>query len=236
VYQTIDLEVVGIINSPNPVINRSMAYIPLALGDYYLQMEGAVTEIALHFPFTENPDKKAAAIASTLRAEDRGLTVVSWRDLAHDFVEISSAKEMGSNLIMFLVFIIAAVGISNTMLMAVYERIRELGMMRAMGMNEAHIRLSFLFEAAGIGIIGGVIGIGIGILANIPLVNIGIDYSSLLRDVDIGYRIAGIMRGMWRPETIVIAFFVAVIIAVLVAMIPTRRALKMQITDCLHYQ
>jgi ABC-type lipoprotein release transport system permease subunit len=236
VYQTIDLEVVGILNTPNPVINRSMAYIPIALGDYYLQMEGAVTELALHFPFTEDPDKKAASIASDLQAKDRGLTVVSWRDLAHDFVEISSAKEMGTNLIMFLVFVIAAVGISNTMLMAVYERIREVGMMRAMGMSDAHIRLSFLFEAAGIGVIGGIIGVCLGVLVNIPMINIGIDYSSLLRDMDIGYRITGIMRGIWRPEMIVAAFFIAIIIAVVVAMIPTRKALKMQITDCLHYQ
>lgn len=236
VYQTIDLEVVGILNSPNPVINRSMVYIPISLGEYYLQMEGSVTDIVLHFPYTEDPDEKAAAIASSIGVEELELTAVSWRDLAHDFIEISSTKEMGSNLIMFLVFVIAAVGISNTMLMAVYERIRELGMMRAMGMSDAHIRWSFLIEAAGIGVIGGIIGIVLGVLVNIPLVNIGIDYSSLLRNMDVGYRITGIMRGMWRPETIIIAFFVAVVIAVIVAMIPTRKALKMQITDCLRYQ
>jgi ABC-type lipoprotein release transport system permease subunit len=122
------------------------------------------------------------------------------------------------------------------MLMAIYERIRELGMMRAMGMRDSEVRNAFLLEAAGIGFIGSTLGIIIGSLANIPLTNGGIDLGSMMRDMDMGYRITGIMRGIWEIRTIAGAFLTGITLSVLVALVPTRRALKKEITDCLRYE
>jgi ABC-type lipoprotein release transport system permease subunit len=134
------------------------------------------------------------------------------------------------------VFIIAAVGISNTMLMAVYERVREIGMMRAMGMNNGDIRLTFLFEAGGIGLIGAVFGVGLGVIANWLMVRWGIDMSALMGHMDIGYRVAGSFRSAWHPQAIVGGFVFGVIAAMLFSILPSSRALKMQITDCLRYK
>ena len=104
---------------------------------------------------------------------------------------MAAMKSTGSRIILFLVFVIAAVGITNTMLMAVFERIRELGMMRAMGMSDRQIRLSFLLEAGGIGLIGAVGGLIFGALVNWPLVEWGWDFTPMLKQMDIGYRISG---------------------------------------------
>ncbi len=102
-------------------------------------------------------------------------------------------------MILFLIFIIAAVGISNTMLMAIFERIRELGMMRSLGMSDMKIRIAFMLEAAGIGLIGSTIGVIIGVIANYWIINVGIDFGFLMREMDIGYRIQSIFRGAWIP-------------------------------------
>lgn len=56
---------------------------------------------------------------------------------------------------------VATIGIINTMAMAIYERTREIGVMRAVGATRATIRRLFTFEAALIGFLGGVIGIGL---------------------------------------------------------------------------
>jgi ABC-type antimicrobial peptide transport system permease subunit len=160
---------------------------------------------------------------------------MSWKELAHDYVAIAEAKRGASSSILFLVFIIAAVGISNTMLMAMYERIRELGMMRALGMSDKAIHLSFIFEAGGIGLLGALIGTAIGVLINVFLVNKGIDLSFIMRDIDIGYRIQSIMRGSWSVKTIITSLASGVILSMIVAYFPTRRALKMDIPSCLHH-
>lgn len=235
-YQTIDVEIVGIINCPNPVINRNSIFIPLDTASMYLEMQGAVTEINLKLPERADADQMAASIEERITADFAGLEVLSWKILAKDYVALATMKQSGTRMILFLVFVIAAVGVSNTMLMAVYERIRELGMMRALGMKDSHIRLTFLFEAGGIGFIGSVLGMLLGVILCFWIVTWGIDFSAMTRNMDIGYRITGIMRGAWHPQAFVRAFFFGTILSAAVAFFPTRRALKMTITGCLRYQ
>lgn len=259
-YQTIDLEIVGIVNTPNPLINRTGVFIPLETADFYLQMGGEVTEIDIGLPFGAPLEERTAEIREIALGPGGGeaaggesaggasageepagsrageLIVVDWKEIGKDFLALASTKSAGSQVILFLVFVIAAVGISNTMLISVYERIRELGMMRALGMKAGEIRSAFLLEAAGIGLIGSLIGVVLGVLLNIPMVNHGIDFSVFMRDYDLGYRITGIMRGVWSARTIITAFFTGIVLSVLIAFLPTRKVLKQQITDALRYQ
>ena len=165
-----------------------------------------------------------------------GITVESWKDLARDFLMIAQAKSAGSSILLILVFIIAAVGISNTMLMAVYERVREIGMMRAMGMKDGDIRLTFLFEAGGIGLIGTLIGVALGAAINWYMVNYGLNLGALMGQMDIGYRVHSVFRGAWHPQAIVAGLIFGVLAAMLFSIIPSSRALKMEITDCLRYE
>jgi ABC-type lipoprotein release transport system permease subunit len=234
-FQTFDLIVVGVLNSPNPVINKGTAFLPLSLADEFLEMEGAVTELSLYFPEWQNPEGKIQYLRELLSIYP-DLTVESWKDLARDFLAIVQAKSAGSGIMLILVFIIAAVGISNTMLMAVYERVREIGMMRAMGMKDGAIRTTFLFEAGGIGLIGAVIGVGLGVIVNWLMVTYGIDVSGLYGRMDVGYRVTGVFRSAWHPEAIVGGFVFGVIAAMIFSIIPSSRALKMEITDCLRYE
>ncbi len=238
-YQTIRAEIVGIVNCPSPQVNRSTAFIPLGTADYYLEMDGAVTTVALNFSGFADAKERAAEVEERLGLSGGtygSLDVLPWQELAADYVAVSRMKRSGSGIILFLIVIIAAVGITNTMLMAVYERIRELGMMRALGMGDREIRWTFLLEAGGIGFIGSVLGTFFGIGLNAFMVYRGIDFTWLLKDMDLGYRVSGVMHGAWHPSAIVGAFFLGVALSVLIALIPTRRALKLEITECLRHQ
>ncbi len=233
-YEAIDLEIVGILNCPNPNVNRTLLMIPFDTADYYLAMDGAATEINIKLSDLADVDAELPAIQELLNGDD--LTVMSWTAMARDYLALAEAKRGGTGMILFLIFIIAAVGISNTMLMAIFERVRELGMMRSLGMSDAKIRIAFMLEAAGIGLLGSIMGVILGIVADFFIINVGIDFSFIMRDMDIGYRIQGIFRGAWNPGTIVIAFFAGILISTLVAYLPTNRALKMDIPSCLRHQ
>ncbi|MBY0524896.1 MAG: ABC transporter permease [Gemmataceae bacterium] len=63
---------------------------------------------------------------------------------------------------------VAALGITNTMLMSVLERIREIGIMKAVGAREGHIQTMFLVEGALIGVVGGLLGLLMGWVASFP--------------------------------------------------------------------
>jgi ABC-type antimicrobial peptide transport system permease subunit len=158
--------------------------------------------------------------------------VVSWKELGKDWLTLSKTKIAGSYIMILVVFIISAVGVINTMLMSVFERIREIGMMRALGMRDTEVIWSFFFEGASIGFLGGLIGIFIGLLLNLYLIYHGLDLS-YTGDVDISYRVMNIVRGVWDVGAIVFAFVFSVIIPALISIYPSRKAIKMEITQAL---
>ncbi|MBN1834920.1 MAG: ABC transporter permease [Spirochaetales bacterium] len=233
-FQTIELLVAGILDSPNPMVNQGTVFLPLSLADETLQMEGSVTEIALYFPEWQEPEEKMNRIGAALAGFPE-LALVGWRELARDYLMIAQAKTGASSVILLLVFIIAAVGISNTMLMAVYERIREIGMMRAMGMQDGAIRLTFLLEAGGIGLLGSAAGLALGAGINFYMVRWGVDLGALMGRMEIGYRVHSVFRAAWNPQALVGGLVFGVLASMVVSFIPSSRALKMGITDCLRH-
>jgi len=203
--------------------------------DTLLGMEGSVTEIDIRLPIQADVDEAVQRLQQTFE-DEFNLEARSWKVLTKDYLSALEADKGGSAIILFLVFLIAAVGISNTMLMAMYERTRELGMMRSLGMKDSHILLSFLFEAGGIGLVGAVLGLVLGALGNLYMVNIGIDFGFVMRDMNIGYRIQSIMRGTWNLKSFVVTLVSGVGLSMLVAWLPIRRSLKMDIPSCLRHQ
>ena len=59
---------------------------------------------------------------------------------------------------------VAAIGIANTMMMSIYERTKEIGVMKVLGCDMRNIQAMFLMEAADIGLVGGIVGLGISYL------------------------------------------------------------------------
>jgi len=234
-FQTLDLEVAGIINSPNPVLNKGTGFVSLESIEESMEMEGSVSELALYFPDWQQPEDRLARIEPLLAGYPE-LKLLSWRDLAEDYLMFAKMKQSGSGIYLLLVFIIAAVGITNTMLMAVYERVREIGMMRALGMKRSHIRLAFMLEAGGIGFLGSVLGLVLGGIITFLMVRYGIDFSKMIGEMDIGYRISGIFYSAWHPAAFVGGFICGILASMVISLIPASRALKKGITDCLRYE
>jgi ABC-type lipoprotein release transport system permease subunit len=231
-FQTIDLEIGGIVTTPNPIINRTAVFLPEDIVELYLQMEGSATEISV----AERAGLTLNEVTSEMEMQIAGipeLVVADWRTLGADAVAIAEAKETGTGIILLLVFVIAAVGVSNTVLMSVLERTRELGMMRAIGMRDREITVTLLAEAAGIGLLGGIVGVILGAGGVALLAEYGIDYGTMIRDTNVGYRVTQVIYGAWNPSTFLRAVVMGVVIAVVTAFVPVRRALRMPVVDAL---
>lgn len=236
-YQAISVDVVGILDPPNPNINRSVAYIPLDIADKDLDMEGAVTELGIRAKSDDVDDLLRNLTAKLATNNLSQLQVVSWKELGKDWLTLSRTKMVGSYTIILVVFIIAAVGIINTMLMSVFERIQEIGMMRALGMRDGEVLWSFIFEGAAIGFFGAIFGVFIGLILNAYLIYHGFDWSSLMgamKDMDIGYRVMmNVVKGVWNPGSFIFAFLFSIIVPALISIYPSRKAIKMEITQAL---
>jgi ABC-type lipoprotein release transport system permease subunit len=204
--------------------------------DTFLAMKGAVTNIYISLGNVKDIESVALSLQAALDKAGHNLSVYSWKYLAKDYLSPMNTDKGVSNIILFLVFIIAAVEVSNTMLMAMYERMREIGMMHALGMQDRSIFMLLLIEGGGIGFLGSLSGCLFGAVINLYLVETGIDFWFMFRNMDIGYRIQNVMRGSWSFSTIAKAFLSGILLSMIVALAPIRRAMKQDIPTCLHHQ
>ena len=149
--------------------------------------------------------------------------------------EISGFKRAGQFMIGLVVVVIAAVGIINTMLMAVMERIPEIGTLKAMGFKNTGIVRMFIYEGGIIGAFGSALGCLIGLLISIYLVHVGLDFSSVFEDMDIVYPMKFIIKGEIDYVNLLYVFLFGVLVSVIVTLWPIRKATKLEPVDALRH-
>ena len=222
-FQAIDLTTVGLIRSPHPQVNSGQVYLPLDVADQALAVGGGATEVVLK----TQDGARVEDVSKNVRAalENAGISgeVLTWRDAASDFLAISQSKQGFSALLIFMILVIAVVGVVNTILLGAMERVREIGMMKAMGMTTREIVLLFMLEATGIGVLGSITGCLIGIAGNAYLVSHGINILESYKGLDIGYPIAGVIRGAWNWPMVAEAFLLGIVVSWVASYIPARR-------------
>jgi ABC-type lipoprotein release transport system permease subunit len=247
--QMIDLVVAGTVNSPNPKNNNNTAFLPMDMlqDETGLMLEGKVTELVIRAANADDsalPGKRETAEAIKAALEARlgrplppELGIEGWAFFAKDYLAASAGDNISTRIMVFILFILSFLGIANTMLLAILERTREIGMMRAMGMTDAELTVTYLLEAGMLGLAGSLLGLAAGCLINIPMVNHGIDFSAMTSEMggDIGYRVAGAFRSVWNIPVIIAAPVLAAALAAVSAFIPVRKAVKMEVTDSLRF-
>jgi ABC-type lipoprotein release transport system permease subunit len=253
VYQLIDAKVVGTVNSPDPVNNYNIAYIPLDVlqDEAGMMLEGHITELIIRdkkmtaadmTSKIETKEAIVAALAAPLAARGQTihgeLDVFQWEDYSKDYFGHESMEYGSTQIFAIILFFLAFIGISNTMLLAILERSKEIGMMRAMGMTDGQLVATYMLEAGFLGLIGSALGIVLSCIIIYPLVKYGVDFSAMIEQMggNIGYRISGNARAAWRPTVIAGTGVVAVLLSALMALMPTRRSTKMAITDSLRFE
>jgi ABC-type antimicrobial peptide transport system permease subunit len=124
-------------------------------------------------------------------------------------------------------------GIINTMLMAVLERYRELGMLMAIGMNKWRVYMMIVIETIFLSLVGGPLGILLGMLTMNWLGIQGIDlsaYSEGLRE----YGYSNILYPYIENSTYIYVTIGVIITALLGALYPAYKAIKLNPTEALH--
>jgi ABC-type lipoprotein release transport system permease subunit len=212
-----------------------------------MMLNGQVTELLIRekgaadsrIPgISEAPDAIAVALSARVIKLPPELGLYSWKDYAQDYIAASAADDISTRIMTVILFILSFLGIANTMLLAILERTKEIGMMRAQGMTDGQLVFTMMAEASLIGFFGALLGILLGCLANIPMVNYGIDFSAMAKSMggDIGYRISSSFRSSWNVPVIIGSGIVAMAVSACMAYLPTRRALKMPVTESLRFE
>jgi ABC-type antimicrobial peptide transport system permease subunit len=124
--------------------------------------------------------------------------------------------------ISFLAIVIGGVGVMNTMLMAVFERTREIGVLRALGWGRRSILWMILSEAFLLGILGGIAGIMIA--------------AALTYGIMAAPGVGGMIEPLWQWQIFARSIAVALILGLLGGLYPAYRATRLQPVEALRYE
>jgi len=234
--------VAGLVSTPTPEVNLGGLFMSLDDARELLGApggpDGLVTEVNVALP--RAPSLAAAlaegdAAAARLRAALPGERVDPISQLAAGYLAVRNYKSRMSFILVLIVLVISAVGIVNTILMSVFSRVREIGVLRAYGMTPRDILRLFTLEGFALGVVGSLLGVGLGVLANFFFIVHGMDLSAYAQSFG-SIPVGGILRGEWDLKTIAAGFLFGIIVSVAAAWIPARRAARLEPTSALRFQ
>ncbi len=173
--------------------------------------------------------------AVTVAAALAGPTVnaLTWQTMNSFFLETMQTAMSFYYLLDGIVMLIVAVIVANTLLMAVFERIREMGILAALGMKGRHIMQMMLIEATILSLFGIIVGIGIGVLGVTALAQIGIptgDMATVASNMAIGE----VLRARLVPDQIFWLSIWTLVVALLASLYPAWFAARLEPVKALH--
>lgn len=220
----LDVPIAGIVSVGNPVIDWLGVFVPEPLVRDLVRNGDASSHVAMRLPRREAAD----ALALQLREVVGSTAMVStWGDETRDLLELQQVRQKALDFLVVILLLMSAAAIANTILMAAYERVREIGTLRAMGMTGPSVLALFIIEGGLLGLSGGLVGALLGgAMSRYWSVN-GIDLSSALEDQGTQIPISAILYLEFSETTIVFAIGFGILVALLASVYPAYVAARM---------
>jgi ABC-type lipoprotein release transport system permease subunit len=225
------MTVIGIYDIGIPSMEKATSYISLAEAQNLFGLRGQSTEVQI----TLKRVGTESALVSALTPMLPGYEVESW---AQNYPELSNAvgrKNIVMDIFSIVIVMIAGIGILNLLMMAIYERTREIGLLGAMGLKPRQIATTFILEGALIGFVGVLMGVAMGLVINLSLMQVGMDYSQFAGVTDYMALISGKVYPTLGISKLPMRGIIIFVIAALAALIPALIASRREPSEALHH-
>jgi ABC-type lipoprotein release transport system permease subunit len=225
------MTVAGIYDLGMPEIEKRTIFMSLAEAQFLYGLTGQSTEVPIVLKQLGQEDAVIAALKPGLS----GYEIESYRTNFPELQQALGTKNGVMNVFSVIILMIAAIGILNMLLMAVYERTREIGLLGALGLKPRQISLLFILEGTMIGLVGVAAGVALGLLINGVFKIVGLDYSQFSGMTTYMALMGGKVYPSWGVEKLLWRALTVAIIAALAAFYPAREAAHREPAEALHY-
>ncbi len=229
----ITMEIVGIASFPVTNMNSAVFWIPLDRAQYFLRMDTGVQSVLIKTD-EDVKEKRLIPIIEEALLKETGTTfaVDSWKDINMMFSLLKLAQNVYYFVGIFF-FLLGSTVIINTTMMVIFERMREIGTLSALGMHGKELVRLFFLEGVVIATIGSFIGVTFGVVITEILGRVGIDFTDAMSGMD--FEISSILYPEVNIPLSIFVFFYSVLIASLASMIPSKKAAKIEPVEALRY-
>lgn len=217
----------GVFKSLNEDEDATLVIGELGTVQKLLAMDGRVTSVTLELEHHDQLDR-VAPIVKELFADDYQVT--TWKEDQAAFIQLLDASEIGIWVITLIILTVASLGMINTFMISILERLREFGTLRAVGLLPSQLVKLVLFQGVVLGFIGTIIGL---------IVSLPITFYFETHPFDLGeglQGIEGIDSLIWMtfvPETTIKIALLGLLISVFASVYPAFWASRKQPVDIL---
>jgi len=226
--------ITGIVSFPIGTMNRGFFIAPFDSVQRFLKMDSAnnmASEIVVYVNDLKDLKETRESMMRRLDSADHtDLEVKSWKEIGPYYSWVKLAEQI-YNIVAFFFFLLGTTVIVNTTMMVIYERMKEIGTIAAMGMTGREITALFFLEAFFIALVAAFVGVLLGVGITVPLATNGLDYGEVMENVDMG--ISTVIYPVLNLRSTVFVFLYSIVVASAASFLPTRRAAKIQPAEAL---
>ncbi len=232
---TVQGSVRGVVSVPHPDMNLGTVFMARDQAAGVLGIEDSrVSHIMVRMQSRDQALTQAEKLADRLAGS--ALEVRSYRDASELLVSFEAWGYLETYVILALFLLVGAIGIISAIVLAAIERVREIGMMKALGLREGEIVRVFLMEAGGIGAIGGLIGCALGAVVVYWLSNYGISMETFL-DLDaLGVPLGDHIYGAWTAPSFAMILVFVTVVAVAAGVVPAYWAARKDPVEAIQHR
>jgi ABC-type lipoprotein release transport system permease subunit len=226
------MTIVGIYDIHMAEVEKRMVYVSLAEAQTLFDLRDQATEVAI---FLEHVGQEPPVVQA-LQAALPGYEVDAWDTLDPTTKQSMEMEDQIMGIFGLIILLIAGVGILNLMLMAVFERTREIGIVAAMGLKRREIVVLFLLEGVLIGLLGALAGGAVGGLVNAYYGQVGLEWAAESAEyTELAALLGGRIYFHVGIDLLIQRALTVAIIAALAALYPAWQASKREPAEALHY-
>ena len=225
------MTIIGIYDVGVPSVEKGTIYLSLAEAQSLFGLSGQVTEVVVSL----KQIGQEAGVVNYINSRLTGYEVDTWMNSFPELKQTMDMKTSTMGVFGVIMLCVAAIGILNSQMMAVFERTREIGVLGALGMKPGGVMLLFLLEGTLVGVMGAVIGAILGTGINGLMAYFGIDYGGFADLTEYTALISGRIYSQMAPLKVLQHGITVLIIATLAAFLPARDASRREPAAALHH-
>ncbi len=229
--RTRTMTVVGIYNLGMADLEKRTVYISLAEGQSLYSLENQSTEIAIVLQSIG----QEAAVMSPLKAQFPAFEITSWETSFPELQAAVNGKGGAMDVLSVFIYLISGIGIFNLLMMAVYERTREIGMLGALGFKPRQIGFMFILEGLMIGLVGVIFGVSFGLAINLIFGKIGMDFGAYTTITEYMALVSGRIYPGLGLEQLPKRIIMVIVICGLASLYPAIEASRREPAEALHF-
>ncbi|MBV6493079.1 MAG: hypothetical protein LDLANPLL_01094 [Turneriella sp.] len=219
----------GCFSTVSKEYDKVAAVMPLADAKRFSATDG-VLKLVVMLHDTDMTNRAMEDLKTVFAKKGYDLEMVSWYELADYYKQVMIFLKGMFMVIATIIVFVVVFSIVNTLTMSVFERVQEIGTIRAMGAEGSSILKLFILEGILLGVIGGLIGMAMG-----GLVGFIVNHAKLLMPPPPGSSQSFVLQLKLYPSSFLIGFLVAICSSFVASIYPAFKAAKLRVVDALRH-